>query len=188
MGLGGISLLIAADRADDGGTEMLRPLAENKTDAARRGMEQNRVAGFDAIGLADQILHRQALRHHCRGSVVTNAVGQLEKAFGRNQPLFGVGAERRASVGDAVPWLQIGDAGSDFLDHAGPFAAQAARQLHRIKSRAVVDVDKIQSHGGMADARLAGTGFPSLTSPQTRTSGPPVLWKRMACVMEILLK
>src|ERR1700710_1576302 len=29
-----------------------------------------------------------------------------------------------------------------------------------------------------------GPGLPTSTSSQTKTSGPPVLWKRMACVME----
>src|SRR5882757_4077355 len=33
-----------------------------------------------------------------------------------------------------------------------------------------------------------GPGLPSVTSSQTRTSGPPVLWKRMACVMGWLLR
>src|SRR3954451_23816794 len=33
-----------------------------------------------------------------------------------------------------------------------------------------------------------GPGLPTLTSSHTRTSGPPVLWKRMACVMVITPK
>jgi hypothetical protein len=144
MGLSQLCLLIIADRTDDGGAEMLRPLAQDKADAARRGMQQDGVAGFDAIGLADQILHRQALQHHRRCGLVVDAVGQFDQAFGRNQPLFGIGAERRASIGDAVARLEIGDARPDFLHHASPLAAQAARQLHRIKPRPVVNIDKVQ--------------------------------------------
>jgi len=77
MRLGELCLLIAADGADDGGAEMFRPLAEDKTDAACRGMEQDGVAGLDAIGLTDQILHRQALEHHRRRGLVIEAVGQF---------------------------------------------------------------------------------------------------------------
>src|SRR5207248_9580791 len=55
--------------------------------------------------------------------------------------------------------LQISDAGSDFFDHARGLAAQAAWQLHRIKSGAIIDVDEVQSDRGVADARLPGTGL-----------------------------
>jgi hypothetical protein len=133
---------------------MLCPLTEDQADAAGRRVEKDGVAGFDAIGLADQVLHREALQHHGRGGFVVDAVGQLEQAIGRDQARFGIGTDRRAAIGDAVAGLQIGHAGSDFLDHAGRLTAQAAGQLGRIGARAVVDVDKIQSNGGVADARL----------------------------------
>ena len=93
MGLGKLCLLVAADRADHGDAEMLGPLAEDQADAARRGMQQDGLAGFDPIGLADEILHRQALQHHRRGGLVIDVVGQLDQAIGRNQPLLGIGAE-----------------------------------------------------------------------------------------------
>ena len=119
MGLGEFRLLLAADGADHGGAEMLGPLAEDQADAAGRGMQQNGVAGFDAIGLADQVLRGQALQHHRGRGLVVDAVGQLEQTIGRNQPRLGIGADRRRAVGDAITGLQIGDAGADFLDHAG---------------------------------------------------------------------
>ena len=96
MGLGELGLFVAADGADHGGAEMLGPLAEDQADAAGRGMQQDGVAGFDAIGLADQILRGQALQHHGGGGLVVDAVGQLEQAIGRDQPRFGIGADRRA--------------------------------------------------------------------------------------------
>ncbi len=141
---------------------MLGPLAEDQADAARRGMEQDGLAGFDPIGLADQILHRQALQHHRGGGLVIDAVGQLDQAIGRNQPRLGIGAERCISIGDAVAGLQIGDAGPDFLDDAGRLAAEPARQRDRINARTIVDVDKVQSHRGVSNARLARTGLAKL--------------------------
>ena len=162
MGLGEFCLLIAADGADHGGAEMLGPLAEDQADAAGRRMQQDGVAGLDAIGLADQVLRRQALQHHGGGGLVIDAVGQLEQAIGRDQPGFGIGADRRSAIGDAVACLQIGDAGADFLDHAGGLAAETARQLRGINPRAVVDVDKVQPHRGVADARFPGPGLAKL--------------------------
>ena len=114
-----LRLLVAADGADHGGAEMLGPLAEDQADAAGRGVEQDGVAGLDLIGLADQVLRRQALQHHRRGGLVVDAVGQLQQAVGRDQPRFGIGAERRRAIGDAIAGLQVGDPGADFLDHAG---------------------------------------------------------------------
>jgi hypothetical protein len=156
--LASLRLLVAADGADHGDAEMLGPLAEDQADAARRSMEQNGLAGFDTISLADEILHRQTLQHHRRGRFVVNAVGQLDQAIGWNQPLLGIGAGRCASIGDAVAGFQIGDIRPDLLDNPSRLAAEPARQCDRIKSRAVVDVDKVQSHRRMPDARFAPTG------------------------------
>ena len=157
--LGEFCLLIAADRADHGGTEMLRPLAQDQADTARGGMQQDGISGFNPIGLADQILHRQTFEHHRGCGLVIDAVGQLQQTVRRDQPRFGIGAERRSAVGDAVARLQIGDTSTDFLDHTRRLAAQPTRQLYRIQSRPIVDVDEVQPYCGMADARLARTGL-----------------------------
>ena len=47
MGLGELRLFVVADGADHGGAEMLGPLADDQADAARRGMDQDGLAGFD---------------------------------------------------------------------------------------------------------------------------------------------
>jgi hypothetical protein len=125
-------------------------------------MQQDRLAGLDAIGLADQVLRREAFEHHGRGGLVIEAVGQLDQAIGRDQPRFGISSQRRAAIGDAVARLQVSDARADFLDHAGALAAQTAWERNRIDSGTIVDVDKIQAHGGMADACLAGAGLAEL--------------------------
>ena len=159
VGLGKLCLLVAADRADHGDAEMLGPLAEDQADTPRRGVQQNGLAGFDPIGLADEILHRQALQHHRRGCLVVNVVGQLDQAIRWNQPLIGIGAGRCASIGDAVAGFQIGDAGPGLLDNASRLAAEPARQRDRIKSGPVVDIYKVQSHRGVPDARFARAGL-----------------------------
>ncbi len=159
MSLRELRLLVAADSPDHGRAEMLCPLAEDQTDAAGRRMQQDRIAGFDAIGLADQILNREALQHHGGRGAVIDAVGQLEQAVGGDQPRFGVGTERRSTIGDTITGLQIGHACADLLDHTGRFTAEAARQLHGIKAGAVIDVDEVQPDRGMANARLPRAGL-----------------------------
>ena len=42
-----LGLFLAADGADHGRAEMLRPLAHDQADTAGRGMDQDRVAGLD---------------------------------------------------------------------------------------------------------------------------------------------
>ena len=125
-------------------------------------MQQNRVAGFDAIGLPDQILRGQALQHHRGGGLVVDAVRQFQQAIGRDQAGFGIGADRRGAIGDAVAGLDVRDAGADFLDHARGLAAKPARQLRRIKPGAVVDIDEVQADRGVADTGFAGTGLAEL--------------------------
>ena len=88
--------------------------------------------------------------------------GQFQQPIGRDQPRFGIGADRRVAIGDAVAGLQIGDPGAYFLDHAGRLAAEPARQLRRINAGADVDVDEVQTDRGVADARLARAGLADL--------------------------
>ena len=95
-------------------------------------------------------------------------------------PHLGVGAGRPAGVGHAVARLDVRDARADRLDDPGAFAAQAARQRQRVEAGAVVGVDEVDPDGGVADAGLALAGSPTSTSSHCRTSGPPVLWRRMA--------
>ena len=122
-------------------------------------MKQNRVARLDAIGLADQILHGETLQHHRSRGLVVDTVGQLEQPVGRDEPHFGIGAERGCAIGDAITWLQVGDACAHLLDDSRPLAAKAAWQLHRINTGAIIDVDEVEPDGGVADARLACPGL-----------------------------
>ena len=162
MRLGELGLLVVADGADHGGAEMLCPLRQDEADAAGRGMQQDGVARFDAIGLADQVLRGEALEHHRRRRLVVDAVGQFQQTIGWDQPRFGISTDRRRAVGDAIAGLEMGDARSHFLDHARALAAEPARQLAGINAGAVIDVDEIEPDRGMADARFTGTGLADL--------------------------
>ena len=188
MGLREFCFLVAADGADDGSAEMLCPLAQDRADAAGGRMQQDGVAGFDAVGLPDQILRRQALQHHRRRGLVVDAIGQLEQAIGGYQSRLGVGAHRRGAIRDAIARLQIRDARADLFDDAGALAAEAARQLDRIKPRAVIDVDEIQTDRGVADAGLPGTRLADIDLFPGQNFGPTGSMKADSVRHGILLR
>jgi hypothetical protein len=59
---------------------------------------------------------------------LSHAVGQLQQTIGRDQPRFGMSADRSCAIGDAVAGLEIGDTTADFLDHASRFTPEPAWQ------------------------------------------------------------
>ena len=136
--------------------------------------------GFNAIGLAEQILRGEALEHHRGGLLIADAVGHLDQPAGGDQPRLGIGADRRIAVSDAIADFEVGDVGPELFDHAGAFIAEHRRQRQRVDAAAIVGVDEIEADGGLADARFARAGLADGTSSQVRTSGPPALWMRIA--------
>src|SRR3954454_4363754 len=150
-------LFITADRTDHGNAQMLGPLAKDKSYAACRRMEQDRISGLDAVSLPDEVLHSQALQHHGGGSVVVDALRQFQQPIGGDQPSFGVRAKRCSAISDAVANFQVGDTSTDFFHHARSFSSKTTRQLCRIEAGAKIDVDKVQADRGMAYTHLART-------------------------------
>ena len=53
-------LLVSAHRADHACAEIFCPLADEQSYATRRGMDQNRLAGFDLMGSVKEIFRGQA--------------------------------------------------------------------------------------------------------------------------------
>ncbi len=89
--LGDLRLLLAPDRADDGGAQRLRPLASDQAYPARRGVEENRIALGDFVDLSDEILHGQAFEHHRRGLLVRDTLRQHYQPVGRHHAHLAVG-------------------------------------------------------------------------------------------------
>ena len=98
-------LRLIANRADDCGAEVLGPLADNESDAARRGMDQDRLAALHRVGAANQVPSGHALEHHRRRLLIGDARGNRDQAVGRHHPLIGISTERSAGIGDAVAGL-----------------------------------------------------------------------------------
>ena len=75
----------------------------------------------------------------------------------RDDPLLGVGAEG-ARVGDAVPDREIGHSLAEREDLARAFHPGRERKRgRRIEPRPEVDVDVVETDGGLTDAGFAGT-------------------------------
>jgi hypothetical protein len=119
VGLRELGLVRAAGRADHRGAQVLRPLAGDQADAAGRGVEQDRVAGVDLVGLAQQVLCGHALEHHRRRLLVGDGVRAAAPAPWPGRPAVGVGAQR-AGVGDPLPDLDLRHALAHRLDDARP--------------------------------------------------------------------
>ena len=82
-------------------------------------------------------------------------VGQFDELFPRDVALTGVGA-KIVVIGDAVAWVEIGDARPDRDDFAGRFIAGDERQPRRlVQTGAVIDVDEIQADSVLADTDFA---------------------------------
>src|ERR1700722_8169031 len=145
MALGERRFLRAAHRAYHRRAEMLGPLASDKPHPAGRGMNEDRLARLYDMGATDQIPGGHAFEHHRRGLLVADAVGNRDQPIRREYPLFAIGAERPAGIGDAVAGLEIADARPDLFDNSGAFAAEPARQRHGIEAAALVGVDEVES-------------------------------------------
>jgi hypothetical protein len=127
--LGQLRLLFGPHGADQVRADRARPLTCDQADAAGRRVEQHGLARLEPPGLAEQVLHGQALQQHRGAGLEGDGVRQVHQVLGRHQAQRAVGAVRARRVGHAVAHLHMGDALADRFDHARPFLPQAARQF-----------------------------------------------------------
>ncbi|CAN0627694.1 protein of unknown function [Burkholderia multivorans] len=148
---------VGRDRADHRQSDQFRPLRNDQSDTARCSMKQHGVARLERIDSAHQVGGGQAPHGHgCRG-LAADGVRQLDQKIGSNQALGAVGAQRvdEARVGHTVADRQMGDAGTDGLDHACCLIAKAAGEWNRVGASAEVSIGKIKPHSHVADAYLS---------------------------------
>ena len=156
---GELRLCSSADHGDDFRAEMLRPLQQNRTDAADGGMHEQRVALAHAKGLSQQHLGSHAFQHESRSLVVADAFGNAYQPLGRQHACFAVCACGIECVGDAVAGLELTHTRADSFDDARRLATEYSGQLQRIQARALVGVDEVQSDRRVAHPRLALPGL-----------------------------
>ncbi len=189
IGLGEVGLLLRADGADHVGAEIIRPLAQDEADAARRRMDQHVHAFAHLEGAVQQILDRHALEHHAGGLLIVDRVRQLDGAI-RRQVAFGrIGAERH-HIADAVAHLEVGDARPQRQNLSGAFVAGDERQSERrgIEPAAKIRVDEIDAAGMVLDAHLALAGRRQLDVLVGQDFGPAVFVHPHRCDHDALLR
>ncbi len=159
MGFGEFRLCGAADGADNGGAELLQPLAGDEPDTAGGGVEENGIAGLYLIGPADQIFRRHALEHHGGSLIVGDPFRELDDTARRHDAVFGIGAGRAGGIGDPVANPDVFDAGADGFDRARGFHADSGGERKRVETASVIYVDIIQAHVALLDEDFAALRF-----------------------------
>lgn len=160
VGAGEFRLLLRADDADHAGAEMVRPLGEEQPDAARRSVEQDRVARTDLVDALDEVLSGEALGEERRGRDVVDLVRDADQSLGREDASFGIGPRRefRAArgIGHAIADPEPRHARPERLHDARGLAAQNMRELREgIAPLPIVQIGEVHADGGMADEGLA---------------------------------
>ena len=103
-----------------------------------------------------------ALEHHGGGGLVVDGVRQMDRFPGRDVAGLGIGALEHG-IGDAIADLFVGHTRADGFDDPGGFHADDFREVvERVKARAQIDVDEVETAGGLANADLAGGGIADL--------------------------
>ena len=142
---------------DDGCAQRLRPLAGNEPDAARGGVEKDRLPlGHPERPLQQEMRGRTLQKRSGRGPVV-DAIGETDQPLRRHQPRLGVAAAGPL-IDDSVPRLHRRHARANGLDYTSPLAPHHRWQRNRIEPLALVDVDEVQADGGLPDERFSRTG------------------------------
>ena len=104
-------------------------------------------------------MHGQALEHHGGTGVKVDVVGQFADVLGRHDPRFAIAARRGAGISGTVACFEVGNALTHRFHHARGFHAQTMRQCQRVQTGAVVNINKVQTHGMVADADFTRTGI-----------------------------
>ena len=154
-------------------------------------MKQHKITGFQATlghGALEQILRRQALQHHGRTGFERNRVGQFAHALGGHHAHLAITARWLAGIGCAVAHFQVRHALAHGFDHARGLHAQLQGHGQSVQTAALVDVNKVQANGLVADTDLAGAGFAHGDINQFHDFGTPVLVNLYGKAHGILLK
>jgi hypothetical protein len=136
---------------------MLRPLAQQQSHATGRGVHEQDVAAFDAMGPAQQIFGREPFEHDGGSDLVINGLRQRHDMIRFHGPERGIAAKRQAGIGDAVARQKVRDARA-YLHHLarGLGAGRCRQRQQRILAGADVDIEIVHADGRLPQAHLSG--------------------------------
>ena len=156
MGAGECCFFFRACRADDGGTQMLCPLAGNEANAACRRMPEDRLTLLYTECLAQKKLRGEALQHQGCCFLIAHAIRYFDTACRGNIMRFSICTDRTGRIGDAITHFEIGDAFAHRFNDACAFHADAGGKLNGIEAGAVIGVDEVDADGFCPHGDFAG--------------------------------
>lgn len=105
-----------------------------------------------------EIMGRHALQHAARGRFRVDIIGHRHKLSRWNYGVLGVGS-RNHRISNSVALLYSGDALAHRIDDTRSLTAESAGSIHRIKTGAMVNIDKIDAARLDLDARFSRPRF-----------------------------
>jgi hypothetical protein len=158
MCAGNIRLRLGAHSPDHRRAQVLRPLAHDEADAARGGVDQDRIARLDLVRLIEEATCGHAADNHRGGRALVDVGRQGDDPRRGDDAQFGVGAFRHAGIGDAVADGKAAHLAPNCIDDAGAFEADRGRKrFHRMHTPAHQHVAVVDRDRDVADAHLCGT-------------------------------
>src|SRR5882724_7262734 len=100
---------------------------------------------------AKEILGCQAFQHERCRLFVGDPAGYTHDAYCGDIAKLGVGARFQMDVRDAVADAKTADFASERENDARRFTAESTRQLCRVESGAVIDIDEVESDCRVTD-------------------------------------
>lgn len=123
-------------------------------------MDEYRLPGSDRVGAADQVFRGHPLEHHRRSLALTDPIRQPDQPLCRKITRFGIGPQGTAGIGNPITRSEIGNPLADRFHDPGGLEAWSKGQIPGgVEAGAVIDIDEVESNGGMTDAHLAGSGI-----------------------------
>ena len=107
----------------------------------------------------DQKFCSASLQQTRRCHLVADIVGYPEQAIGRDVPRRTISANRRSKSSDSVAYLPVADAVTNSFDDTRSLHAQSAGISRRIKSAAMIGIDKVEAYRKIAHPDLARCRF-----------------------------
>ena len=153
--LGERGFLCIAHHPDDPCAERPRPLAKQQTDTAGCGMHEDPVVAPDLVGAAQQVVRRQPFEHQRCGLLVADRSRNFDEAIGRDIAQIRVASRLAEHIGHPVADPEATHAAPDGRHRARRLAAETTWQRHRIKTAPVVDIDEVETDGGVTHRDFA---------------------------------
>ena len=120
-------------------------------------MDQGSMAGVEREGGIGQVMGGHALQHGRSTGFEFDTVGNRYQLTSIYRCQLGIGPEH-PGIGHPITHRNLVDSRAHGDHGAGRLHPRNTRQIHRIESFAMVGVDVVEAHGGVAHPDFSGGG------------------------------